>query len=294
MNHPSSSTRLCPILLVALLSGLFSCQTAPAGGERTEAEQTRERLTASEGGQVVLRAIEAHGGLEAWYAAPTSAYTWEYANVGADLHFKSYMVADNRTRQVYHDLLTVGPYGDPQPVDARFAWDGTDAWMWPASIESPNARFWATTGYYFQQIPFVLADPGLRYERLPDEELDGTTYQMVIVSYDDGVGDSPGDTYTLYVHPETGLVDAIRYTVTFGRGRQPGTPQRETLMYYRDYVTVDRLTVPRYLRGYAFADGRRGEFRNEAWADSISFKRAFDVARLRAPHGARVDPPPGQ
>ena len=37
----------------------------------------RERLTHNEGGRRVLRAIEAHGGLAAWYRAPTSSYVWE-------------------------------------------------------------------------------------------------------------------------------------------------------------------------------------------------------------------------
>ena len=93
----------------------------PAGGDHLvpvqEAERlasaARERLEASDGGRLVLRAIEAHGGLEAWYRAPTSSYTWEYANVGSDVRFKSFLVADNRTREVYHDLLTTGSYDAP-------------------------------------------------------------------------------------------------------------------------------------------------------------------------------------
>ncbi len=240
----------------------------------------------------MLRAIEAHGGLEAWYRAPTSSYTWEYANTGTDVQFKSYLVVDNRTRQVYHDLLEVGPYGDPQPVDARFAWDGSDAWIYPDSIQKVNPRFWALSGYYFEQIPFVLADPGLRYERLPDEELDGVPHDMVRVSFEEGVGGSPGDTYTLYVNKEAGLVGAVRYTVTYGRSPAPDDEQSETLFYYEDYETVDGLTVPTHFRGYGFKDGQRGAFRNEAWADSISFRRPFDASNLEAPEGARHVPRP--
>jgi hypothetical protein len=39
--------------------------------------------------------------------------------------------------------------------------------------------------------------------------------------------------------------------------------------------------------------GRRGAFKNEAWADSVSFRHPFDEGRLVAPEGARVAPPPG-
>ena len=301
---PAIPPRLCVLLsgLLVLLTGIGcgpaeedrASEVVPSAEEiQQQVEAARTRLTANEGGRLVLRAIEAHGGLDAWYRAPTSSYTWEYANVGADLQFKSFLVANNRTRAAYHDLMTIGPYGNPRPVDARFAWTGTDAWIYPDTIEAINPRFWATTGYYFEQIPFVLADPGLNYERLPDAELDGTTYQMVRVSYDAGVGDSPGDTYTLYVHPETGRVHAIRYTVTYGRDVPPDAEMPETLFYYEDYETVDGLTVATHFRGYRFAEGGpSGEVRNEAWADSISFRRSFDPTRLEAPEGARVVPPP--
>ncbi len=51
-------------------------------------------------------------------------------------------------------------------------------------IRCINPRFWATTPYYFQLIPFVLADPGLRYEALPSADLDGVPHEMVRVGYE--------------------------------------------------------------------------------------------------------------
>jgi hypothetical protein len=252
----------------------------------------RERLTPSEGGQLVLDAIEAHGGLEAWYRAPTSSYTWEYANRGAGIRFKSFMVVDNQTRRTYHDLMTLGSFNDVQPINARFAWNGEVAWMQPDSLQQPNPHFWSLTGYYFEQIPFVLADPGLRYERMPNESLDGTSYQMVRVFYEPGVGASPGDTYVLYVHPETNRVDAIRYTVSYGQDVDPGADLPQTLLDYSDFVTVDGLTVATRFKGHLFANGERGDFKNEAFADSISFRRPFDASRLKPPEGARIVEPP--
>ncbi|NBC86612.1 MAG: hypothetical protein GVY25_10525, partial [Bacteroidetes bacterium] len=47
---------------------------------KDRADAARSRLEQSEAGRLLLRAIEAHGGLLAWYQAPTSSYTWEYAN----------------------------------------------------------------------------------------------------------------------------------------------------------------------------------------------------------------------
>lgn len=269
-------------------AGDADTDTGPSAAARANAAEARSRLEATEGGSLVLRAIEAHGGLERWYDTPTSSFGWEYSNVGANLRFKTRMVAHNRTRQVYHDVVSLGTPSEPQPFEGRMAWTGEEAWFVPADVTRINSRFWALTGYYFEMIPFVFADPGVNYELLPDEELDGETYDMVRVSFDEGVGDAD-DYYVTYVDRETGRVRAIRYVVTFG-GRPPGG---ETLLYYEDYNTEQGLTVPTRFRGYGFSDGERGSFRNEAWATDIDFDVPFDSARLLPPDSARIDPLPG-
>jgi hypothetical protein len=263
--------------------------------ERT-VEAARERITKNEGGRRVLRAIEAHGGLEAWYRAPTSSYTWEYANKNAALRFKSFLVVDNRTRRAYHDLLTTGTYDDARPVDARFAWDGERAWIAPDSIEQPNPRFWVLSGFYFQQIPFVLADPGLTYEALPDDTLDGEPHDMVRAGFTSGVGDTPDDTYTLYLDKETGQVDAIRYTVSYGRDVEDPSELSETFFDYQAYVTVDGLTVPTRFEGYTYSEtaGIGDTLKSEAVADSISYRRPFDASKLEPPADARFVSLPGE
>ncbi len=265
---------------------------APMPDAAERAAEARARLQQTEGGRLVLESIQAHGGLAAWYEAPTSSYTWEYASQDIDFQFETFMVVDNRTRQAYHDLLSIGPFGAPAPIDGAFAWDGEQACMTPDSLQQPNPHFWATTGYYFEQIPFVLADPGVTFEPLPLESLDDTVYSMVRAGYEEGTGYSDDDTYTLYIHPETRRVDAIRYTVTYGADLPDDAEVQETLFYYEDYVTVDGLTVPQHFRGYRFADGQRGERRSEAWADSISFRRPFDASELEPPANARIMTPP--
>ncbi len=264
-----------------------------------KAAEARTRLEVSDGGKLVLRAIEAHGGLEAWYNAPTSSYTWEYSNTGADMRFKTAMVVENDSRRAYHDILTLGTPEEAPEYAGSFAWDGEQAWIYPADTPKINPRFWALTGYYFEMIPFVLADPGLRYEVLPDEELDGEAHDMVKVSFDTGVGDAPGDTYTLYLNKDDGMVDAIRYTVTYYSQARPQAkkkagPPRETLFDYEEYTTVDGLTVPQRFLGYTFVDGKKGEARNEAWCAEISFRKPFDEAKLTMPEGGKVQPMPSE
>lgn len=302
--HWRDSTLLTFVLLCVLV--LVGCGGDGAADEpdtvvsqeevESRVEKTQERLMQSEGGARLLRAIEAHGGLEAWYRAPTSSYTWEYANRPADLHFKSFLVVDNRSRRAYHDLIFTGGYDDTHRVDARFAWDGSRAWIAPDTIQKPNPRFWSLSGFYFQQIPFVLADPGLNYRIIPDDTIDGVPHDMVEVTFSEGVGDSPGDTYTLYLDKPTGRLDAIRYTVSYGRDVEPGADLPETFFDYEDFVTVDGLTVPTRFEGYTYSEeaGPGDTLRNEAFADSISYRRPFDESMLEPPENARFVSMPGE
>jgi len=247
--------------------------------------ETEARLMSTEGGRMLLSAIDAHGGLDAWHNAETSSYVWGFAG-----GIETRMVANNRTRQVYHDVLSVG--GDTLPGEFQMVWDGTTAWVYPDSMSS-GARFFATTGYYFQSIPFILSDPGVRYEVLAPAILDSVEHHIVRATFDDGVGDAPGDHYTLYLHPVTKVVNAIRYRSTYGRGRLPiDENMSETLLYYKDYVTVDGLTVPTRFEGYGFSEGMKGDKYYEATSSEHSYTQPFDESRLVMPDGAGISPGP--
>ena len=118
---------------------------------------------------------------------------------------------------------------------------------------------------------------------------------MVRITFGEDVGDAPDDTYTLYLDKGSGQVDAIRYTVTFGRDVGPDADLSETFFDYQDYVTVHGLTVPTRFEGYAYSEEEGiGETRtNWAEADSISYRRSFEASRLERPPNARVVPLPG-
>ena len=265
-----------------------ACQTESPNPQMSEVEQ---RLAATDGGQLLMQVLDAHGGIDAWNAAATSSYIWEMSSSGFLL--RSRITADNRSRHIYHDILALGTGDEPLPVDGRMAWDGTDAWISPDTL-GLNPRFWAETGYYFQSIPFVLADPGIRYEILPDETLDGITHRMLKCTFDHGVGDAPGDHYTLYIHPETHTVSGIRYRSTFGSGRpSPYEPVRENLIMYTDYVTVDGLMVASRFTWHIFNDGVKGEAAGtQARATEISFTVPFDTTQLIMPADGRIQAMP--
>lgn len=294
LTRAAQPRRTTARLLIPLVAAAMAASPGGARGEdpspaAARAAQAAQRLGDSDGGRLVLRAIEAHGGLEAWYGKRTGAFSWEYYNFAIDLRFRSHQTVDLSSRRVYHDLALLGKAQERTPATGRFAWDGRQAWIHPAQIERIEPRFWALTPFYFQFIPFVLADPGAVYEALPPEVLDGVTYDMVRVGFAEGVGDAPGDTYTLYVDRTSGRVEAIRYTVTYF-----GPSVSQTLFDYEEFATVDGLTLATRYEGYPFADGQKGPKGNGAIAADLAFDVPFDQARLALPEGGRVQPLPGR
>ncbi|MCB9745625.1 MAG: hypothetical protein H6741_21645 [Alphaproteobacteria bacterium] len=224
---------------------LLACQSPPAPAPtpkpseaQVRAEEAQARLAASPGGQVLAKALEAHGGLEAWYAAETLDFEFDYAPVGAPekrKHTRSRV--ELRSARVVQEELGEG-------ADARFGWDGARAWVTP-SPEALNvdARFWALTPYYFVGVPFVLADPGARWEDLGELEVAGEAVRAVKVSYEPGTGDSPDDYYVLHLDPETWQVEALRYIVSYPGFFPEGGTSPEKLMAYTDFVEQGGLRL---------------------------------------------------
>ncbi|MDP3274259.1 MAG: hypothetical protein Q8Q09_03635 [Deltaproteobacteria bacterium] len=205
------------------------------------------RLAQSEVGRRVRAAIDAHGGLTAYFSHGTLAFDFDYQPLA---HPERRMFSHNRV-DLWRARATQRELGEG--ADATLGWDGRDAWIVPnaAAFASP-ARFWATTPFYFVAIPFVFADPGVRLEALADESLDGVSHQMVKVTYESGTGDSSGDYYVLYLHPENHRVSAIRYVVAYPGFFPDGGHSPEKLMRYADLHAVGGVLMPSRLDTFAY------------------------------------------
>lgn len=247
------------------------------------AAAAQQRLEASESGALLWKAIEAHGGLGRWLGKGTVSFTFDYAPHGQP---ERRMYTANeidlwRARGFQREL--------GEGADAEFGWDGQSAWIRPAPDAFPTpARFWALTPYYFVGMPFVLADPGARYERLPDVELDGTAYSLVKVTYEAGTGDSPDDFYVVYLDKATHRVGAIRYIVAYPGFYAAGEHSPEKLMKYRDLREVDGLLFAHRLETHRYAPdtGEVGEQVTLTRVAALRVGAPIPAARFRAPAGA--------
>lgn len=244
-----------------------------------------ERLRASEAGRLVWRAIEAHGGLEGWLSSGTVSFTFDYAPVG-DPSRRRY--TENRI-----DLWRARAWQRElgEGADATIGWDGERAWVTPGpDAWQGSARFWALTPYYFVGIPFVMADPGTRFERLPDADHDGVAHRMVKVTYEDDTGDSPDDYYILYIHPETHRVSAIRYVVAYPGFFAEGEHSPEKLMRYGDQREVSGLFIAHRFDTYAFdpETGQPGDKVTDVTASTVGFGAEWPATLFAPPEGAAV------
>ena len=245
-------------LLVALLVAGCGDAVVPAGSavDARVAEAT-ERLSASEAGQRVLAAIDAHGGLDAWYGGGPLAFRYTYTRLdstGAD--------ADNAidTRQTVDTWAARAVHTLADDPAVSFGWTGEQAWQSPPGASLPTrARFWSLTPYYFVGMPFVLADPGVRTALAAPDTVEGARVDVVRVTFEPGTGDAPDDYYDLLLDPASDRVRGVRYVVSHPGIMPAGGHTPETLMLYDGAQTVageaGDIVLQAGFRSFLSADG---------------------------------------
>ena len=284
--------RLLPLLLVLTLC---TCDRAPAAVETMDATEpptsnpyaeriagADERLAATEAGRLVATAIDAHGGLQTWYANGPLYYHFDYRpSEEGSTPRNTYILNDYASSRAVHYLAS--------DTSRQFGFDGRRAWSTTGEkVEGMSPRFWSLTPYYFVGLPFVLADEGINFERLDDDELDGTTYNLVKVTYEQGTGDADGDYYVLYLNPQTKQLDALRYIVSYPGYFPDGGHLPEKLMRITGKTRIDGITVP---TGFATAwwnEGEPGEINTLVTVSDYEFRPETDLEGAFAmPAGAK-------
>ena len=97
-------------------------------------------------------------------------------------------------------------------------YNGSESWMTVdgKSVSDDSALKYADftrkTNFYWFAMMQKLLDPGIIYFYKGKEKVGGIEYDLVQLSYEPGIGDV-SDTYTLYINPETHLIDRFYFTV---------------------------------------------------------------------------------
>jgi len=222
--------------------------------------------------EILKAALEAHGGLDQWSKMNTLKYTIE-RNDKPEQH-----LIDLKSRKV---LLTHDDY--------KLGFDGKEVWVTPnlEAFGKGSPRFYHNLIFYFYAIPFVLADPGINYEVLPQKEIEGQTYNVLKISYNEGVGDAPDDYYIAHFNTETNLMDWLLYTVTYYSGEK--SEKFNALKY--DWQEMNGLKIPSKLTGYKYEDGQITDFRYSRLFKEVSIStQTSNSSIFEMPKGAAIDP----
>lgn len=227
-------------------------------------------------------ALETHGGLDAWQGYGTLTFDFTRTASGGTLDDTQLVDLNARRVRIESDAYTI-------------VHDGQDVGIAPSADAlnyGASPRFYSQTYFYFFAVPFVLADPGLNYEQLAPATIDGTTYDVVRVTFDAGVGESPEDTYILYVEQDTGQARMLRYSVTYG---DIDRPEPQSVLVYTEWQEVGGLVVPRRGTFHPWQDGAPGAQTAVVTYDNVDVRTARPAdAQFAMPEGAERIPPPKQ
>lgn len=255
----------------------------PTTWVETRAGESESRMNATEAGKLVWRSIEAHGGLNRWLAHGTVEFEFDYAPVGDPLMRRySFQEIDLWSARGRHRELGASP-------DAEFGFNGDVAWITPNVDAFPSPPdFWTMTPYYFLGVPFVMADPGTRFEQLEDAPLGDVVHRLVKVTYEPGTGDAPDDYYILYIHPETFRIGGLRYVVSYPGFFPEGGHTPEKLMVYSEFQEVGGLMLAQRFDTYAWnaEQGMRGAKVTDVKASRVQFGQRYAEGAFDPPEGS--------
>lgn len=166
-------------------------------------EPTREPAAVA----IAERALDAMGGADAWAATRFLRFDffgfrmhhWDRQTGRHRLEGKT---RDGDAYVVVHDLDT--REGHAWLNGEALAGEDLDDWLGRAWNAWINDTYWLL-------MPYKLLDPGVHLTHEGEESFDGTAYDKVKLTFDDGVGNTSGDTYWAWFDRESGLMDRWAY-----------------------------------------------------------------------------------
>ena len=257
------------LFLLTALIGMSCTVSSSDKSEDTDIQEDKVALYP----EIFGKGLAAHGGIDKWNSFQTVSYVLN------SQENKQEQLIDLHTRKV-------------RITDSLFVlgFDGEQVWVEPnlKSFGNGSARFYHNLYFYFFAAPYVLADPGIKYEDLGEQTISGKTYHAVKISYNQGVGDSPKDYYVAHFNPDTYLMELLLYTVTYYS--KEAHEKYNALVY--EWQEIDGLQVTKSMKGYIYNtdSSKLGDLRYEAQFEDVKFSKEVPAnALFDMPEIAEID-----
>ncbi len=244
------------------------------GGCATPNHGVPVRAKKSPARKLVEEMVQTVGGLDRFRKHQNVEYTYIYRDPSGkeDVSLERYVFAHERSwaRYTKHEVHVF----PDNPGEVIQAFDGTQSWVTVGGQLLDDAKalkltdFLRKTNFYWFTMMFKLLDEGVILRLEGVKEVEGVAYNVVRVEFPPGMGDVQ-DTYLLYLHPETKLVDQFLFTVMdFG--------MKEPLLMKVEYTDVEGLLLPA-TRRYTKSNWD-GEFAPDSpWTIELMHDIRFDV-----------------
>jgi len=148
--------------------------------------------------------------------------------------------------------------------------------------------------FYFYAMPWVVADPGIQYNKTSPLVFEGEEYPGIQISYDDGIGLSPKDEYFVHYDPKTYQMRWLGYTVTY-YSNEPSDEVR-WIEYPSWSEQSDGVQLPDSLVWYKVEEGQLVAPRNSRQFEKVTLSQEMpDAEQFKAREKAKiVDPQPAE
>ena len=266
------------LVVVAVSTGLLTVPTtSPA-----------DSVAASPARLIVTKMIEAHGGFKKWNSSATVSFdTHLKVDFGGGnwVEYWEKVTVEQGTRRVYADL----PNADG--TSGSIAFDGQDAWSAGnlQGISQAPARFTAWRNFYLFNVPWLTQDPGVILGKPGKATIPNDTKEYITIpmSFESEAGDTPKDTYLLYIDPDTHRLKATEYGMTFKSMLPEGVESAPLSVFVWEETTEvsGLLALTRY--NVYYKDG--GALVTTGEVSNWSFDKPFDESRMKMPADGTPD-----
>jgi hypothetical protein len=233
------------IARVLLLLVLITACKNDTKTESTVIEAVKsEDITTSIYPESITKVFDAHGGIDNWNKMQTLSFTMEKPNG------KEVTTTNLKTRA---ELIDTPAY--------TMGYDGNNLWVSEKDENEykGNAKFYKGLMMYFYAMPFIVGDDGIIYEEAEPLVFEGKTYPGILISYEAGIGESPDDQYIVYYDADSGQMEWLAYTVTFGKD---GKSKNFKFIRYDNWQTINGLVLPKSISWYKYEANVPTELRN--------------------------------